>query len=299
MLDPEINGIKGEFHYHAPDNQYSKKGIIRKIREAIDPEAAEMIYSKRDRAFFGSLKEIADDLVSMGTPPQYALCQAYEIKRGADRLTNVAATMRYAEDSLEEDKEYSLPSDRFNGHWLPAAEKATEDYMRETLGKILAGEMEHEGSFSNRTIAIVDAMSMKEVEIFKKLCANALGTFLIGNEVNAPASCLVMDEGTTDSFNGGSVSLGELNTIDSIGLIASGSHRVVHIPVGTSMMMYGSSRLLLSNTTETVIDIDMPGFMFTDSGMELSTLFEFACGDELKSSLIGHFETSGISVKDI
>ena len=59
MLDVDAAAIKLEGHYHAGKGSSENKGLMRKLRESIDPGAAEMVYAEKDRIFVRSLKEIA------------------------------------------------------------------------------------------------------------------------------------------------------------------------------------------------------------------------------------------------
>ena len=47
MLDVDAAAIKLEGHYHAGKGSSENKGLMRKLRESIDPGAAEMVYAEK------------------------------------------------------------------------------------------------------------------------------------------------------------------------------------------------------------------------------------------------------------
>ena len=55
-------------------------------------------------------------------------------------------------------------------HAREAIEKTSEPYMRSLWAKILAGEAEHPGSFSKRTVSIVEDMDKADAELFVAFC---------------------------------------------------------------------------------------------------------------------------------
>lgn len=292
MLDSEINGVKTELHYHAPDRQCDKKGIMRRLREAIDPGAAEVVYAEKDRVFVKSLREIADDLVSMGVPAQYAVYQAYEIKRGAERLTNVAATMNHAEDLLEEDRKYSLPSEGFNSYWLPAAEKATETYMREMLGKILAGEMEYEGSFSNRTVSIVETMSKEDVETFELFCSLCAGGVDSMGIEQPTIPCIFLD-GSETTYCGGAIEHSSIASLVANGLVQAKSKTVFKESEGVILCINGVSYKLDGQLNGRICIGDTT---FTVYGKELSRLCRIGVHPKLMDVVSSYLSKKGYSL---
>ena len=55
-------------------------------------------------------------------------------------------------------------------HAREAIEKTSEPYMQSLWAKILAGEAEHPGSFSKRTVSIVEDMDKADAELFVAFC---------------------------------------------------------------------------------------------------------------------------------
>ena len=92
----EANIFKNEKHYHSAEGGETPKGIIRRIREAIDPSGAASVYVDAAQTVSRGLVGIAEDLKKAGTPAAYAPAQAYEIegRRSSQMLGRPSTTRR-------------------------------------------------------------------------------------------------------------------------------------------------------------------------------------------------------------
>ena len=83
--------------------------------------------------------------------------------------------MSDAEDELREDATYALPRASFMDDYIPFVEDVTDEKIQRLFGKILAGEMEAEGSFSRLALSKLSQFSKLEVELIEKLCSVSTG----------------------------------------------------------------------------------------------------------------------------
>ena len=92
-----------------------------------------------------------------------------------DKLANIPLTVEQAIRILEPDFDWNNlvePNQTWSSHWLSAASKVgTDDQERQTWwARLLAGEIQQPGTYSLRTIGIMDVLSPSEAELFSRLC---------------------------------------------------------------------------------------------------------------------------------
>ncbi|MBR3690574.1 MAG: DUF2806 domain-containing protein [Eggerthellaceae bacterium] len=285
MLDGELNLAKAELHYHGDK---SGKGIIRRIREAIDPEAAEMVYAAASMQKARGLTAMAQEIMKLGVPSSVAYVWAYETKRGADRLTNFSGTLDKALDQIDEGKAYFDPSQEFMGNFAPVAERASEDYARELLGKLLAGEMESPGSFSKRTLSILGDMSKADAEAFGKVCACCAG--------DKNSGLMPMLVGPGEPFE---LSLAEIETLNGLGLaeFPSGPWSTTgKAPISEWTSLSVGGRLYHLRKEQGFLEFQR--WPLTKYGLELATLFELGNAPGFAEALVEKWKSLGIVVQE-
>ena len=92
-----------------------------------------------------------------------------------DKLANIPLTVEQAIRILEPDFDWGNlvePNQTWSSHWLSAASKVgADDQERRTWwARLLAGEIQQPGTYSLRTIGIMDVLSPSEAELFSRLC---------------------------------------------------------------------------------------------------------------------------------
>ena len=92
-----------------------------------------------------------------------------------DKLANIPLTVEEAIRILEPDFDWDNlvePDQTWSSHWLSAASKVgTDDHERQTWwARLLAGEIQQPGTYSLRTIGIMDVLSPSEADLFSRLC---------------------------------------------------------------------------------------------------------------------------------
>lgn len=94
---------------------------------------------------------------------------------------NATECLKHAEHEIvkepdENVSDGSVDPDWFT-HWYESAEKVSNDDVRALWGKVLAGEIVKSGSYSRRTLNVLNHLSRDESVIFEKLASLITGDF--------------------------------------------------------------------------------------------------------------------------
>ena len=134
---------------------------IKEFFKAIGPAVQKSLYSP------------ARQVRNMIDAERVAESEGYKIEwKNGNAAAIVRETMsEMASDNPQENTEKlrKLHSD-WAVHAREAIEKTEEPYMRSLWAKILAGEADHPGSFSKRTVSIVEDMDKADAELFVAFC---------------------------------------------------------------------------------------------------------------------------------
>lgn len=291
----EANIFKNEKHYHSAEGGETPKGIIRRIREAIDPSGAASVYVDAAQTVSRGLVGIAEDLKKAGTPAAYAPAQAYEIYRGAQKLTNVGKAFDYAEAELGNKTSLTEPGSGFVNNFVSSVENVSDEEILALFGKILAGEMERPGSISKKTMSILDDMSRREAAAFQKLCERAIEARVSDDETR-----LVSFVWSNEMDDIAIPREGE-EALDALGLTRMhfGGYVYGELPFqqdGTLEFSMGGRRYLVRKG-EGSLHISYPEF--TVYGRELAMVCGIGCDPEFQRALLDWFEYWGATVEEM
>lgn len=274
----ESNVVKYEKHVDGPNASQDKCDIIRRIREAIDPAAAAQVYMEAAQIIADGIQVIAQRLIESGTPKEFANVQAYEIYRGAQRLSSVGKSLGYAEENLEDGKTYTMPDKSFINNFVSAVESISDEEILELFGKVLSGEMESQGSFSKRTLDILSCMSSAEARNFKKLCSYSTSD----SAGLAEVPIVRRDKGSTGSFNDRSILFIDLMELEAIGLYKSDAAFNIKIEPGDDLVLHTAKHTIRISPGDNATTFSIDGGSFTRYGVELSKLCEIGTVDGLE-----------------
>lgn len=292
----EANVFKSEKHYHSAEPEETPKGIIRRIREAIDPSGAASVYVDAAQTVSRGLVGIAEDLKKAGTPAAYASAQAYEIYRGAQKLTSVGKAFDYAEAELGNKSFFAEPDSGFVNNFVSSAENVSDEEILALFGKILAGEMERPGSVSKRTMRILSDMEKAHAEAFLKLCGFATYIYTRKSEkgrAKQPVIALFIDENYR-SYNCNEITVDELSELESLGLIDKGMMSGLIVQAKTTAAFYSSDGLVaVSNDTDQAMEAEFKGAAFLPSGIELANICGVGDSPALRHILLEELEKQG------
>lgn len=216
----ENSVLKYEKHVVDPGPLQPKRDIMRSVREAIDPGGAAQVYMEAAQIVTKGIREIAASLVDSGTPREYAVAQAYDIYRGAQKLTSVGKSLDYAEGDLRNGVVYTVPDTTFMRDFVSSVEEVGDDDILRLFGRILSGEIERPGSVSKHTMSILADMGKTEAETFDFLCSQCIGGRLGNGEFADPMPLMIEIEGMRR------MTQKELDALNALGLTDVNLHGV-------------------------------------------------------------------------
>lgn len=293
----EANLVKVENTAGIHGGSHDKKGIIRRIREAIDPAGAASVYIDAAKVVAEGLPEIARNLIDSGTPEEYAAAQAYDIFRGAQKLTSVQKAIGFAEDCMEDGHQYTLPDDGFLRGFVSSAEDVGDEDALQMFGRILAGEMERPGSFSKRTMGILADMSKADAETFRDLCARSIGGPLGNGDWIDPIPMIVAP------FEQFAIPQERLDHLNALGLTEINTERGIFIAESISFNSYGMAAIALDGSSYAIKkgteDLILNIFHFTAFGKELARLCDLGCAEGFGDAVMSWIEESGAQISKV
>ncbi len=286
LLKVENNGTGG--------SAVGKAGLMRRVREAIDPAAAAMTYIEAAEITAKGVSRIASDLVNAGTPKEFAIAQAYEIYRGAEKLTSVGRAVSYAEDELSEG-EYTVPDEKFIRNFVSSVEDVCDDDILRMFGKILAGEAENPGSFSKRTMRILSDMSRKDAEAFVLLCSVSVGGCF--KKAHHPITPIIYGFGPNGSWEQ-LVDSDSLANLGNLGLIHYRPDMILPTDAGMDFSKAGAYEIIINEERYVVINprgisVLWLNVKLTPEGSQLATLCEAGCAPQFKEMVLAGLENLG------
>ena len=153
-------------------------------------------------------------------------------------------------------------------HWAESTSKVgVDDNERRTWwARLLAGEIQQPGTFSLRTMAVMDALSTREAELFTRLCD------YVWNPTNL---ALILPSEESALWK---PTFGEVNAMESAGLIRSTvtGYSISRsgppdgaLPIG---MVFGNSLFLITSAEGTKLSIPLGDLHLTDVGVEMYKL---------------------------
>lgn len=298
----QLNLVKIENNYTGDASKLPKKDVMRKIRESIDPSGAAMVYIEAAKIVAEGLGEIAERLVNAGTPRELAIYQAYEIYRGAEHLSNITKSIGFAEESLDEDASYTPPSQKFVSDYMRAVEDVNEEEVLRIFGKLLAGEMESPGSVSRHTMSVLSSMGKAEAEAFRKVCGLTTYFNHLKNDGMNPDTLLIaikLDENCR-SYNQGELTVDEVGTLTSLGLIDRGLSSSTPIGPKFAVDLYTERGLVrVSNRSDDTKELTFLRAVFQQSGIELAKVCGIGDNPFLKEAIIEIVEEQGFEAKEV
>ena len=153
-------------------------------------------------------------------------------------------------------------------HWAESTSKVgvDDDERRTWWARLLAGEIQHQGTFSLRTMSVMDTLSTREAELFTRLCD------YVWNPTNLTL-ILPSEESTLWKPD-----FGEVDAMESAGLIRSSGTGVVFnvsgVPNGTTRgkMEFGNSLFLITLAEAAKLSFRMGNLYLTNVGVEMYKL---------------------------
>lgn len=174
-LSSENNLIKGEIGIHLSfQDSKGGRGLVRRIREAIDPAAAAAVYAEADLLSARSMSNVASELKHAFPTLSEVSCAAlaFGITQEQKKLENVLKALSEAATMIEPDAEsYGNVDENFASNWIYEVGRVSDEDMRKIWARVLACEANDEWTCSRRTMRILSEMDSFEANDFSWLCA--------------------------------------------------------------------------------------------------------------------------------
>ena len=178
-------------------------------------------------------------------------------------------------------------------HWAESTSKVSvdDDERRTWWARLLAGEIQHPGTFSLRTMAVMDTLSTKEAELFARLCDYAW---------NPTNPALIMPSEASTLWK---PDFGEEDAMESAGLIRSSVTGHFISLTGASNgaprmgMVFGNNRFIITGAEGAELSLRAGDLHLTDVGKEMYKLttpnYPVPYRDEIISECRQSYEVSG------
>ena len=139
--------------------------------------------------------------------------------------------------------------------YFESAKNTSDEYMQKVWAKVLAKEMERPGSFGYKTLDVLKTMSADDFHIFEKMCSFAIENRLLQEDIYSKYGLQYM----------------ELVKMCEYGLITMSMSQTTHmVPAnGSCHEVYANYLILVSNSTEDLIQVPIPVFLLTSVAEEL------------------------------
>ena len=199
----------------------------------------------------GLIKEAAEELLNAGKISLYEFC----------KMDNYLEIAKKADEYRKTD---TIPPQSFGWHtrFYEDSGNISDEKLQDIWAKVLAGEIDHPGSCSLRTLDCLRNISKEEAELFQKVCDASIR---VGKSVLLPRFGGVMeDKGITYD---------DVLRLDDCGLMKSASGMVVGMPIGESygIVTYDDKWVLLAKKRQGAnsFRLELPQYLFSACGSEL------------------------------
>ena len=245
------------------------------------------------------LKKIKDSQDRLGLSDESILEIMGNAVQRHSRNVNFSAVLEFAEPKIKSDSNPSSINRDWAENFRDHAEKACDDDVRRTWAAILAGEINEPGSFSKRTLSILSDMGKREAESFMKLCSYSTGLALEtthGECILADLTPVLVKDPNGSSYNGGKITLTELSTLESFGLIDKSMFFTRDIMKGAAFPFLAKDVLVIAESVDARKKINFMEASFRPAGLELSRICGIGCAPDLADILSAMFKKNGLKV---
>lgn len=181
----------------------------------------------------------------------------------------------------------------------------SEEDMRDTLAKILAGEINSPGSFSKKTIDVVSSLGRSDVIIFSQLCSFVVTRFARVVDTNSSVKRsivlarlpFIFDE-LQKVYQGKGVTFASLQDMVSLGLLSytlTGLHApTVEIPIRWGLSGDG---FIMGVEVLAGQKLQQGRVMFTRAGAELSRICKSEIVPEFAAYMMEYYKKQGLNCR--
>ena len=200
-------------------------------------------------------------------------------------VNNLLRTLQLAQSQLNGDAKPESVIEDWYTNFRENAKTCSDEEFTKLWASLLAGETNHPGSYSRRTVNILGDMDTKSAHAFADLCKYALTTEF-GPRLVVPKNSI-----------GPKISSHVLDMLKGLGLIDFVVGHNLRTSVGTNIFGYDGGLLEVKDSDKSLPSIDIGSVHFTPYGQELAQLcFPVGDQDSQVSEIIGHWQSEGSGI---
>ncbi len=177
----------------------------------------------------------------------------------------------------------------------------SDEQMQRLWARVLAGETAQPGSFSRKTLAVVDVMTMQNADLFTRLCST---TWYIVDSVEI----LIYSPNPVSSRLSGGLSFEDFVNLDSLGLVRFDHDSGFTISTSIAGVKSDDAGIPLNCFGEAYsLSYDLPDrnglampagiAILTEAGRELSIIAGGRRSDDYRDAVFDHLRTNGWTIK--
>ena len=253
-----------------------------------------------------SLKDV--DLTTVGeTTMEGLVAQRIEYQE-AKRQDNIKRVVSVAAEELgDKTVQNHEPDHDWTARFFNEVQDITNDDMQHLWGRILAGEVEHPGSTSLRTLGILKNLDQRTAKLFVNLCSLAISSM---------SNMRVLNFDNYDSGNGlkkYGLDYRNLNYLEETQLITSDYNSWTDYGICVAFRIRGTADngvqqvvkvpfrfqgrywvLFATGGAEVQKELRLNGAAFSRAGVELSRFVQIEQAEEYASDLRSYFESKAV-----
>lgn len=285
----EANAVKlsgNTLNVNITPSERSEFGLLARIIRQINPAYYERreaeARSIKTESVMISARRIFEEFPNM--TERRALMEAMGYRMTNEQADNVVEVLEGASERLASQgsavTKGLLPESRdaiFEG-----SKTAYDETVRSMWEKLIAEEATEPGKYSKRTMSILSIMDRNDALLFKKLCSTSLQLVQQGSL----RPCAVLNNMGTRGYNFGFLSLADLDTLASLGLISMTTWvdwKIVER--GSCSIPVNGHTAVISNPTDVVKSFRLSSMRFLNEGEALASLCDMGTYPRLKEAL--------------
>ncbi len=228
------------------------------------------------------------------------------------RQANIEAGVRETAEVLGDKTVPNIEPDHdWTARFFNEVQDVSSDEMRSIWAKILAGEVEQQGSTSIRTLGILKNLDRATANLFRKFCSACIFLCPDGNMVIDARVPSLGGNAATNSLSSYGFSFNALNRLNENGLIISDYNSwfdyrlsIVHrekvkLPVLWFDFQGRRWVLVSANSRDPNEEFRLSGVALTQSGRELSKVVDHEPMTQFQTDLVAFFEEKNLRMNQL
>ena len=230
------------------------------------------------------------------------------------RQRNIDSVIRLAAAELEsKDVEDHEPDHDWTARFFNDIQDVSSEEMQQLWGKVLAGEVERQGSTSIKTLGVLKNLDGRAAALFRTLCSLCVSISPDGNHfLDARVPSLGGNAGT-NALDQYGLNFGNLNVLNEHGLIISdyNSWHDMQMSIGIQFadpaphvlripFSFQRRHWLLNPLAQRKLgnEYRLSGVALTSTGQELSRIVELEAADKFVNNLIAFFLKDNLEMRE-